>query len=152
MKRISALLIALITLLTFAACSKDATETTAPTASQSNKRDFIECAIDFPTLLENGGLQYGSSMEAYHGVTTLEDILKGGINGKTTTTFDEEGNLIELGGIEAKNGSRFIYSTFNEQNRFEILDKKPSEIELRDYASYAIKLVDENGIEISYID
>lgn len=150
MKRTVAILLVIIAVFTLTACKAEEKGTTEGGKAVA-ERGYIECAIDFPTLLEDGGLQYGISMDAYENVKTLEDILKGGINGKTEAVFDQEGNLIELGGIKAEGGNRFIYTTFNDQQRFEVLDKKPCEIILSDYASYSIKLVDENGIEISHI-
>jgi len=150
MKKIMALALTVIAIFALAACKTEENGATE-SGNASNERGYVECAIDFPTLLPDGGLQYGSGMDTYENAKTLEDILKGGINGKTEAVFDEEGNLIELGGIKAEGGNYFMYSTFNEQNRYEVLDKKPREIILADFASYAIKLVDENGVEVSHI-
>lgn len=148
MKRILILcLVALLSLSLFS-CSKEETGTTE---AKSNRPAITTCAISYPTLLDDGGIQMSSMMDDYAS-GTMRDALEGGLNGRTTVTFDEDGNIASIGKLTVEGTNKFLIRTIASNGQPTTLDKKPEDIILEDFVSYEVFYADENGMDISYIE
>ena len=148
MKRITVILLAVLLALSLFSCAEEENTTTEAGGSTPA---MTTCAISYPTLLSDGGIQMSSMMDNYAS-GTMEDALKGGLNGRTTVTFDEEGNIASIGDLKAEGGYRFMIRTIASNGQPTVIDKKPADITLEFYASYEVYYADAEGMDVTYLE